>query len=67
MLFMKLKTSDLVKYTRLAVGETQEQFAKRIGKKRTDIAKYEAGKNIPPGDVVLKIIEIKITTRKSQQ
>lgn len=34
---------------------TQEQFAKIIGVSQSQVSKYEKGKVIPPGDVLLRI------------
>lgn len=48
----------LVKRIRTALGLTQEAFAKKIGKTRGDVAKYELGYAVPPGDVLLKIQEL---------
>ena len=44
-----------VKRVRKSLKLTQEAFAKKIGKTRGDIAKYENGFAIPPGDVLLRI------------
>lgn len=47
--------SIYVKSSRAKLGLTQKVFANLLGKKRYNIAKYETGKAIPPGDIVLKI------------
>ena len=48
----------LVKKVREALGLTQEAFARKIGKTRNDVAKYERGYAVPPGDVMLKILDL---------
>lgn len=48
-------TANFVKDSRRKLDLTQRELALRIGKKRTDIVKYERGITTPPGDVVLEI------------
>jgi len=50
-----MKLSEYIKAVRTVRGDTQKDFAKRLGKDRATIANYEAGRSIPPGDVLLKI------------
>lgn len=44
---MKLKTSALLKVLRLELGLTQTEFAKRVGKPQSTIARIETGAVIP--------------------
>jgi len=44
---MKLKTSALLKGLRLELGLTQTEFAKRVGKPQSTIARIETGAVIP--------------------
>ena len=50
-----MKISEYVKAVRTVRGDTQKDFAKRLGKSRVTITNYEAGRAVPPGDVLLKI------------
>ena len=40
------------------MGLTQEEFAKLLGKKRSTVTLYEAGKIMPPGDILIKIMDL---------
>ncbi|AUS03930.1 helix-turn-helix domain protein [Paenibacillus phage Norbert] len=42
---------------RLKNGYSQEEFAKKVGLKRTNIANYESGRNTPPSQILGKIAE----------
>ena len=44
--------NERIKKLRKALGLTQQEFADRIGTKRTNIAKYETGTNIPSSAVI---------------
>ena len=44
-----------IKRVRRLLGITQAELAKKLGKKRDNIAKYETNKAIPPGNVLLEI------------
>lgn len=46
----------LVKYVRKKAGMTQVKFSKIIKSGQQDVAKYELGVNIIPGDKLLKVI-----------
>ena len=50
-----MDTSEFIKKTRSKLGFTQEEFAEKIGSKRCNIANYETGRAMPPGDIILKI------------
>lgn len=39
-------------------GYTQERLAELLGMKRTNIANYEAGRVVPPGNVIVMMSEI---------
>ena len=54
-----MNTSQFIKESRKFFHLTQEKFAALIGKKRVAINHYEAGRAIPPGDIVLKIIDLR--------
>ena len=41
------------------MGMTQAQFGSLVGKSRLAITCYETGRSIPPGDVILKIIQLR--------
>ena len=47
-----------IKNIRANLHLTQAQLAKLIGTKRVNIAKYETGSTMPPGNVLLKIQQI---------
>lgn len=47
--------ANYVKKVRKAKGLTQNQLACLLGLKRAAVTQYELGRNIPPGDVLLKI------------
>ncbi|MCK5541681.1 MAG: helix-turn-helix transcriptional regulator [Desulfobacterales bacterium] len=55
---MHTNTAIFVKTSRKALRLTQFQLSLIINKKRSNIALYETGRTIPPGDVVLKLIEL---------
>jgi len=48
-----------IRRIRKAAGLTQKELAKRLKRDRSMIAHYEAGDCIPPGDILLKIWELK--------
>jgi len=54
---MHIKT--FIKQSRKSLNLTQKQFGALLNKKRLNITTYEIGRAIPPGDVVLKIIQIR--------
>lgn len=54
-----MNTATFIKVSRKALKLTQEQLSPLINKERTNISLYESGKTIPPGDVVLKIIQLR--------
>ena len=56
------KISALIKGIRKRMGMTQLEFAILIDSTRGNIAKYETGLTIPPGDVMLKILDLKEET-----
>ena len=56
--FMKQDIGKLIKDARKALGITQAEFAKLLGKGRTTITEYERGQIVPPGDILLKIQEL---------
>lgn len=53
-----LITQNFIKNARTKLGLTQKELASRLDSKRDNIAKYETGRAIPPGDVILKIQEL---------
>jgi len=48
-----------IRRIRKAAGLTQSELAKKIKRDRSLIAHYEAGDSIPPGDILLKIWDLK--------
>ena len=46
------------------MGVTQQQMAEMLKIERYNLAKYERGKSMPPGDLVLKIRDL--LSRKGQ-
>ena len=57
---LAVETSKFIKDNRTKLGVTQVVFAKMVGKKRDDIASYEIGRAVPPGYVILRIMELSI-------
>lgn len=55
---MKTKSSIFIKSARNAFGLTQDQFARQLKIERYNLAKYERGISMPPGDLVLSIREL---------
>lgn len=53
------KINEIIKGVRKGLGVTQSEFAARIGVTRGSVAKYETGLTTPPGDVMLKILNLK--------
>jgi len=53
-----MELSVYVKAVRKLLGLTQSQLAMKIESKRVNIANYETGRAIPPGNVLLKIQEL---------
>ena len=54
-----MHTSQFVKQSRESLNLTQKQFGSLLNKNRSNITNYELGRAIPPGDVVLKIIQLR--------
>jgi len=53
-----IETSKFIKSNRTKLGVTQAVFAEMIGKKRDDITSYEIGRAVPPGYVILRVMEL---------
>jgi transcriptional regulator with XRE-family HTH domain len=53
------KIHDIIKEKRQTLGLTQKDFAALIGSTRGSIAKYETEGAVPPGNILLKILNIK--------
>jgi len=51
-------TAKMVRQARGILNLTQEKFARKIGKDRTTVTRYESGKITPPGDIIMKIQSI---------
>lgn len=49
---------EAIRSVRLALGETQESMARRIGAQLRSYARWEAGTSCPRGDWLLKIISL---------
>ncbi len=56
---MHKKTLHFVKQSRKLLNLTQTQFGSLVNKKRCNISNYETGRATPPGDVVLKIVQLR--------
>ena len=54
-----MNTKTFIKQSRKSFNLTQTKFGHLVNKKRTDITNYEIGRAIPPGDVVLKVIQLR--------
>lgn len=52
---MKTLSASYIKNQRDKMGLTQEQLAKRLKVKRYNLAKYETGLTMPPGDVIIRL------------
>ena len=50
-----MNIAKYIKNLRKALEMTQSELAKAIDSNRDNIANYETGRAIPPGDVLLKI------------
>ena len=55
---METEITKLIKKMRIQAGLTQTQLAALIGTPRYNISKYESGKSMPPGDILLAIQKI---------
>lgn len=55
--FEKKLMGKRIRDNRKRLGLSQEQLAEILGMKRTNIANYEAGRIVPPGNVVLSLAE----------
>lgn len=53
-----MRTQKFIKESRKKLNLTQKALAEKLGIQRYNIAKYETAKSVPPGDVVLKVIEL---------
>jgi DNA-binding XRE family transcriptional regulator len=53
---MQTPIGDAIRAVRLALDETQESMARRIGAQLRSYARWEAGESCPRGDWLLKII-----------
>lgn len=56
--FDNLLVAERIKFCRKKNGFSQKSLADLLGMKRTNIANYEAGRVIPPGNVVVLMSEI---------
>ncbi|MDE7417180.1 MAG: helix-turn-helix domain-containing protein [Lachnospiraceae bacterium] len=57
-------TNERIKALRKALGLTQQEFADKIGIKRTTIATYESGRNVPI-DAVISLICLKFNVNET--
>ena len=58
-----MDTAKYIKDTRKQFGMTQEQFANLFNIKRYNLAKYETGRSMPPGALILNIMMCDIGTK----
>ncbi|MFJ7407158.1 MULTISPECIES: helix-turn-helix domain-containing protein [unclassified Lysinibacillus] len=56
--FDNLLVAERVKICRKNSGYSQEELANLLGMKRTNIANYEAGRIIPPGNIIVAMSDI---------
>ncbi|MCK5312772.1 MAG: helix-turn-helix transcriptional regulator [Desulfobacteraceae bacterium] len=54
-----MNISTFIKQSRKSLNLTQKQFGVLLNKHRSNITNYEIGRAIPPGDVVLKVIQLR--------
>ncbi|UII58090.1 helix-turn-helix domain-containing protein (plasmid) [Cytobacillus spongiae] len=54
----KKKMGMRIRTCRQAINLSQEGLANQLGMKRTNIANYEAGRVIPPGNIILELADI---------
>ncbi|KYG89157.1 hypothetical protein A0U40_12500 [[Bacillus] sp. KCTC 13219] len=50
--------AERIKICRKNIGYSQEELANLLGMKRTNIANYEAGRIIPPGNIIVAMSDI---------
>jgi len=56
-------SANYIKSIRKSLGLTQKQLAEKTGSKRENIAKYETGKAMPPGDFILRLQQLQPAAR----
>jgi len=49
---------NIIKDTRKRLGITQAAFAELLSSTRENVAKYETGRAMPPGDFALRVINL---------
>ena len=49
---------DRIKLLRKSMNISQEQLAEKLGMKRTNISNYEAGRVVPPSNVLFELAEL---------
>jgi len=49
---------NIIVKTRKRLGITQAAFAELLGSTRENVAKYETGRAMPPGDFALRVINL---------
>ena len=54
-----MDTAKFIKESRKHLGLTQQELADLFKKDRSNVSFYESGKSTPPGNVVLKLIELR--------
>lgn len=57
-----MDTANFIKESRRDLKLTQDQLSSLIDKKRASISLYETARAVPPGDVILKIIQLRFPT-----
>lgn len=55
---METDIAKKIKDIRSELGMTQKELAFLIGSKKANIANYETGRVIPPGNVLLRIMQL---------
>lgn len=52
------EVSEIMRRARLSTGWSQSEFAEALGRSQALVSKYEAGKAVPPADVLIHCIHI---------
>ena len=64
---MQIESSEYVKTARKTLGLTQQKLAEKLEIERYNLAKYETGKAMPSGDLILKIQELLFPEKEKEQ
>jgi len=59
-----MKSQKFIKESRKKLNLTQKALANKLKIHRYNVAKYETGKSMPPGDIILSIMELLNLSKK---